>query len=137
MKNMSADYIRGVSLKGYGASLAVGIGVPIPILDEDMARFTAVKDEEILAPVVDYSKNYGINAGRPLTYVSYAELRSGSIDIGGQNIKSAPLSSRFLARKIALELKDWIEKGTFELGQPTATLPGVESPIKFKMLKIR
>ena len=54
------------SLYGYGSSLNVGIGVPIPILDAEMARFTAVADADITAPIVDYSRNYPYSEGAPL-----------------------------------------------------------------------
>jgi len=58
LKGMDTRYLRGVSMHGYGTSLGVGIGIPIPILDEEMALFTSVADEDILAPIVDYSKAY-------------------------------------------------------------------------------
>jgi len=48
----------GASFLGYGVSLYVGIGIPIPILDEQMARFTAVKDEDITTQIYDYSMDY-------------------------------------------------------------------------------
>jgi len=123
LKQMSPKYLRGVSLTGYGASLAVGIGVPIPILDEEMAMFTAVKDSDIEAPVVDYACDYPSNEGEPLGYVTYAELRSGMIEINGKKVRTAALSSYAMARQIALELKRAISEGRFLLGQPVELLP--------------
>ncbi len=123
MKKMSADFLRGVSITGYGASLAVGIGIPIPILDEEMAVYTAVRDEDITAPVVDYSVDYHGNTGRVLAQVSYAELKSGQIDVNGKTVDAAPLSSYPLAKKIAETLKEWISSGGFLLGKPAETLP--------------
>ena len=38
MKEMDPKWVTGVSILGYGTSLALGVGVPIPILNEDMAR---------------------------------------------------------------------------------------------------
>jgi uncharacterized protein (DUF39 family) len=137
LKKASSEYLRGVSLKGYGASLAVGIGVPIPILDEEAARYAAVRDSEILAPVVDYSEDYPQMQGEPLAYVSYAELRSGCITIGDRQIETASLSSYYTARKIAAELKGWIKAGEFELSKPVQLLPSVESGVKFGPLKYR
>lgn len=137
LKAMSADYLRGVSITGYGVSLAVGIGVPIPILDEEMAAFTGVKDSEIMAPIVDYSQNYPNNEGAPLGFVSYAELKSGAIELGGRKVRTAGLSSYNKARRIATELKNWIENGDFLLGKPVDRLPGPDSDKKFHLLNER
>ncbi len=137
MKGMSAEYLRGVAITGYGVSLAVGIGVPIPILDEEMAQFTAVRDSEIVAPVIDYSHNYSHNEGDPLGFVSYGDLRSGTIEVKGKKIRTAGLSSYVKARKIAGELKRWIEAGEFVLGRPVDPLPGADSGKDFKLLNER
>ncbi len=137
LKGMSPDYLRGCSLTGYGVSLAVGIGVPIPILDEEMARYTAVRDKDILAPVVDYSKNYPNNLGEPLGFVSYADLRSGIIEIKDRKIRTAAMSSYAKAREIADRLKTWIQAGEFLLGRPVEPLPGVDSGITLKARNIR
>jgi uncharacterized protein (DUF39 family) len=127
LKAMSPDFLRGASITGYGVSLAVGIGVPIPILDEEMARFTAVKDDDILAPVVDYGDDYPEARGEPLGHVTYADLRRGEIEVCGKRVKTAALSSLSKAREIAQRLKDWIREGSFLLGKPVELLPGVES----------
>jgi len=58
LKMMSPNWLRGTSFTGYGVTLTVGIGVPIPILDEEILRYTTVKDEEIWTQVVDYSEAY-------------------------------------------------------------------------------
>ena len=65
LKDMDTEFFRGASMLGYGCTAAVGIGIPIPILDEEMARYTAVKDADIVAPVIDYSHNYGHNGASP------------------------------------------------------------------------
>jgi uncharacterized protein (DUF39 family) len=137
LKKARAEFLRGVSLTGYGASLAVGIGVPIPVLNEEVVKHAAVRDSEIMAPVVDYSEDYPQMQGEPLAYVSYAELRSGCITIDGRQIETASLSSYYMARRIAAELKGWIEAGEFELGRPVQLLPSVESGVKFRPLKYR
>lgn len=132
LKKMSAEFLRGVAITGYGASIAVGIGIPIPILDEEMARFTGVGDDEILAPVVDYSEDYHSNNGKVLGRVSYADLKSGEIEVEGKKVKTASMSSVPKARKIADALKAWIKSGKFELGKPVETLPSVERGPEFK-----
>jgi uncharacterized protein (DUF39 family) len=102
-----------------------------------MALHTAIRDAEIEAPVVDYSENYWSNSGEPLARVTYAELRSGSIEINGKKIRTAGMSSYFKARKIALALKGWIEAGDFLLGKPVDALPGPNTNVSPSLLEIR
>lgn len=124
LKGMSPQFLRAASIKGYGVSLAVGVGIPIPILDEEMARYTGVRDRDLVAPVVDYSLSYPEGKGEPLDFVTYAELRSGEITIRGRRVRTASLSSYPQARRIASELKRWIEAGDFALSRPAELLPG-------------
>ncbi|OGP73955.1 MAG: hypothetical protein A2Y80_00665 [Deltaproteobacteria bacterium RBG_13_58_19] len=123
LKKMSPRYLVGVSLLGYGCSLAVGLGVPIPMLNEEMAHFCAVTDAEILAPIVDYGHDYPAGTGRVLGQVSYAQLKTGKMTLEGQEVPTVPLSSLVRAREIAQTLKDWIKKGQFLLGEPVELLP--------------
>ena len=132
LKQMSPEWLRGVSMKGYGVSLAVGLGIPIPVLNEEIAFYTSVSDEEIYAPIVDYSTTYPNRGSEILGYVTYKELRSGKIKILGKEVPTGSLSSYPKAREIAKILKDWIERGTFLLTSPVAPLPSVESGIEFK-----
>ncbi|TFG05936.1 MAG: CBS domain-containing protein [Promethearchaeota archaeon] len=121
LKKMNAEYLRGVNYEKYGTSMFVGVGIPIPILNEDLARKTAVKDEDIVTEVVDY----GIpRRDRPvLREITYKELKSGNIDLAGKKVKCSSMSSLHHARKIANELKHWIERGEFFLNPPAETLP--------------
>jgi uncharacterized protein (DUF39 family) len=137
LKGMDARYLRGVSMHGYGSSLGVGIGIPIPILDEEMAVFTSVADEDILAPIVDYSKAYPQGGTDILGEVSYKDLRSGRITINKKVIPTGPISSFSKAREIAQVLKDWIAKGEFLLAEPVERLPGKEAGITLKAFKER
>ena len=123
LKEMKPEWLTGASLLGYGVSLFVGIGIPIPILDEEMALFTAVKDENIYTQVYDYSMDYPKGSPNPLAEVSFKDLRSGTITIDGKKVVTAPLSSYYKARQIAHMLKEWIEKGQFVLGEPQQNLP--------------
>lgn len=124
LKGMKPEWLRGVSIRGYGASLSVGLGIPIPILNEDMARYTGVKDSEIFTQIVDYGVDYPAGTGRSYGQVSYELLKSGSIQIEGKEIPTVPLSSMVKAREIAALLKEWMEKGLFFLGEPQFLLPG-------------
>ncbi|MBW1990136.1 MAG: homocysteine biosynthesis protein [Deltaproteobacteria bacterium] len=123
LKTMDPEWLRGVSILGYGTSLAVGLGIPIPLLDEDMARQTAVTDEDIVTQIVDYSTDYPQGTGRILGRVNYAQLKSGTITIDGEEVITVPLSSIKKAREIATLLKDSISRGEFLLGEPQIPLP--------------
>jgi uncharacterized protein (DUF39 family) len=123
MKQMSAEWIRGASIQGYGCSLTVGLGIPIPLLNEEMAEFTSISDDELFTQVIDYGNDYPRGVSRSHGQVSYAELKSGTIRINGENIQSVPLSSVVKAREIAEILKTRISKGEFLLGEPQFTLP--------------
>jgi uncharacterized protein (DUF39 family) len=132
LKAMSSKYIRGARFQRYGVSMYVGVGIPIPVLDEEMAAFTGVSDAEIFTSIFDYSQP--TRARDPLGSVSYAELRSGSIQVGGKKVMCAPLSSYKVARQIAGELKDWIKTGQFTLSNPVEPLPteGVFKPLEIR-----
>ena len=124
LKQMSSAFLVGVGIQGYGCSLAVGLGVPIPLLNEEIAAQTGISDEEIFTQVIDYGNDYPQGVGRSLAQVSYAELKSGAIVFQGRRVPTVPLSSVVKAREIAATLKTWIAKGRFLLGEPQFTLPG-------------
>jgi uncharacterized protein (DUF39 family) len=134
LKQMNPRYLVGTSMLGYGCTLSVGIGIPIPILDEEILKFTTVTDAEIFAPVVDYSSTYPNREPDILGEVSYADLRSGKINIRGKTIPTASLSSYPRALEIAVTLKEWIKSGRFFLTEKVESLPGPDSGIVFKPL---
>ena len=123
MKQMRPEYVRGVSLRGYGVSLALGIGVPIPILNEQVLKHTCVRDRDILAPVVDYGTEYPQKTGKIFGHVNYEQLRQGEIQIDGRVVKVGSLSSYYKALEIANLLADEIRRGDFLLTAPIAPLP--------------
>ena len=123
LKQMNPRWLVGTSYIGYGATLSVGIGVPIPILNEEIAKYAAATDQELFAPVVDYGEAYPSRTPGNLGYVSYAQLKSGKITVNGKEIPTAPLSSIPRAREIASTLKDWINNGNFQLTEPVKLLP--------------
>jgi len=130
LKTMTPEYLRGVYYEKYGSSMFVGVGVPIPILNENLARKTGIKDEDLITDVVDYGVP---RRDRPvLKETNYKELKSGLIELNGKRIKCSSLSSLNHARKIALELKKWIEEGIFFLNPPAERLPNktIFSPMK-------
>jgi uncharacterized protein (DUF39 family) len=123
MKQMQAKFVRGVSLKGYGVSLALGIAVPIPILNPGILARTTVRDCEILAPVIDYSSDYPRKTGNVLCEIDYASLRTGNVNILGKKIAVSSLSSFAGALEAAELLKSEIRRGDFLLAEPLAPLP--------------
>jgi uncharacterized protein (DUF39 family) len=137
LKQMLPRWLVGTSFLGYGTTLTVGIGVPIPVLNEEILQYTLVTDADILAPVVDYSDAYPNRKPDVLAEVSYADLKSGKIKVGGKEIPTAALSSYPGAVEIASILKQWISSGRFLLSDPVAPLPGVESGIKLNALEER
>ena len=123
LKKMSSKWLVGMSLQGYGCSLAVGLGIPIPMLNEEIAGYTGISDEDIVTQIIDYGNDYPKGVSNSYGQVSYAELRSGSIKVNGREIPTVPLSSMVKAREIADILKKKISKGKFILGDPQFTLP--------------
>jgi CBS domain-containing protein len=120
-KKMEPEFLRGASFTKYRTTLYIGMGIPLPILNEGLAKKTAIRNEEILTDIVDY----GIpRRDRPkLGKVSYKELKSGVITIGDKKVRVSPLSSLKMARKIAETLKSWIENASFYLSAPVERLP--------------
>jgi len=123
LKKMSPNWLVGVSLQGYGCSLAVGLGIPIPILNEEIVQYTAISDEDLFTQIVDYGYDYWNGISKSYGQVSYAELKNGFINLKGKKVQTVPLSSIVKAREISEILKDWISQGKFILGEPQFTLP--------------
>lgn len=120
-KQMNPKWVRGCYFKNYGPSLMLGVGVPLPVLSEAVVEQCAVSDQDIVAPVVDFSIPRRVRPTFGL--VSYAQLKQGRITIDGKAVRTAPLASIFLSRQVAVELKQWIERGEFTLTEPVASIP--------------
>jgi len=133
LKQMSNRYLRAATFHKYGPSLYIGIGIPIPILNERMAKNTAVRDRDILTNIVDY----GIQRrDRPtVKVVSYEDLKSGSVEINGKEVNTSSLSSYYMAQEVADKLKDSILCGEFLLTQPAETLSRVGSARPMKQTR--
>jgi uncharacterized protein (DUF39 family) len=127
LREMDPQWIKAVSYTGYGVSLSLAVGVPIPIIDEDMMKTVSVSDDDLFAPVVDYSRFYPTGEGEALLgEVSYAQLKSGSIGVKGKQVPTGCFSSYSKAREVAGKLKSLIQSGDFLLSQPVAQLPGAK-----------
>lgn len=120
-KQMQPQWVRGCYFKSYGPSLMLGVGMALPVLTEAAIVHCTVQDQELVAPIVDFSIPRRVRPTFGL--VSYAQLKSGRITIDGRAVRVAPLASLYRSRQVALELKQWIAAGTFHLTEPVAPLP--------------
>lgn len=121
MKKMNSDFVRGATMQKYGPTLYVGAGIPIPILNEGIAKRTAISDEDIACNIYDYGVP---RRSRPvIKETNYKELKTGKIEINGMEIKTSPLSSYKKAEEVADELKRWIINGKFFLTEPVNHVP--------------
>jgi len=131
LKSMSTEYLRACTFRGYGVSIFMGLGIPIPVIDEEMIEFLKVNNEDIYTEILDYSVQ---RRNRP-SYgkVNYSQLRSGKIKINGKSVQTAPISSYSKALEISNVLKNKIKNGKFYLTNPVSSIPLDE---KFKNLDI-
>jgi uncharacterized protein (DUF39 family) len=137
LKNMKPQWLVGTTMAGYGVTLSVGVGIPIPVLNEEICKAAAVRDSEIYTQIVDYSHDYPQCVSRSLGEVNYEQLKSGSIKIKGKDVPTGALSSYSKAREIAAELKEWIKKGEFFLTEAVCSIPSASSGYSFRPLKER
>ncbi len=119
-KAMSPRWVRGCYFQNYGPSLMLGVGLALPVLEEEVIAYCGVKDGEIVAPVIDFAIPRRVRPTFGL--VSYSQLKSGRITIEGKTVRVAPLASVNLSREVAQTLKTWIDSGQFTLTQPVAPL---------------
>ena len=118
LREMSTDYLRAAYYEKYGVSLFVGVGIPIPLLDEELAHDVSIRNEQITTNILDFGEEE-----RPIGQTNYAELRSGSIEVRGQRVRTASVASLRKAREIAETLKGWIARGEFLLTEPVQPMP--------------
>jgi uncharacterized protein (DUF39 family) len=134
LKAASPEFFSAATFTGYGVSSFVGIGVPIPVLDEEIAETLALTDADIQATIIDYGV---ATRSRPsFGRVTYAQLRSGEITIEGRKVPTGPISSLPKARRIAQVLKEWVGERRWTLAPPLQPLPQPGSQA-FKPLEIR
>jgi L-aspartate semialdehyde sulfurtransferase len=134
LRGMDTKYLKGATIPDYGTSLLIGLGIPIPILNEELAKSTAITNDQIETNLLDY----GIaRSDRPiLRKVKYSELMSGSMELDGRSVKCAPLSSLKLAYGIMDELAKWIEEKTFYFAEGVERLP-LQRTVKPMKVKAR
>ncbi|OYT33309.1 hypothetical protein B6U96_16330 [Archaeoglobales archaeon ex4484_92] len=136
LKEMNKEYLRAAYFPGYGPTIFLGIGIPIPILNPNIAKATAIKNEDIETEIIDFGVS---RREKPvIKRVSYAELISGSIEINGEEVRVSPLSSFYIAEKVMKELKKMIEKGEFLLSKPVERISRVRDlrPMRQREIKV-
>ncbi len=117
LRGMSRRFVRPLLVPGYGVTLSLGIGLAIPILDEDMAKAVSVRNHQISTRVIDYA------SGDQLSRIDYGQLLDNTVDWQGKRIPARTLSDIHGARLICEELKRRILAGTFPLYEPVRPLP--------------
>lgn len=119
-KEMSTEYIRAAYYEKYGVSMFVGIGIPIPVLDVEMAKQLAISNDQIVTTVLDYGAQGHPAVGK----ASFAQLQSGTVRLDdGKEVKTAPLSSLSKAREIAQLLCQKIQDKEFYLTEAVHPFP--------------
>jgi L-aspartate semialdehyde sulfurtransferase len=119
-KQMHSKWVRGCYFRNYGASLMLGVGIPLPVLNEEVVARAAVQDHEIVGSIIDFSIPRRVRPSFGM--VTYAQLKSGKIMIDGNTVRTAPLASIYLSEQVAITLKAWILAGEFTLTEPVAFL---------------
>ena len=132
LKEMSPEYLHAAYFEKYGVSMFIGIGVPIPVLDTDIAKRVSINNSQIETSVLDYG-----TVGMPkLGQVTYKELQSGAIKVNGKKIRTAPVASLAKARKIAEELRRQLQNGSFEVTKPVQLFPANTSLNSLKEMEV-
>lgn len=113
-REMSTRFIRAAYFERYGVSMFVGVGIPIPVIDEDIAHRVMIRNSQIETNIMDYGSPGHEILGR----TDYKSLFSGEITLNGRKVRTAPLSSVKVAREIASFLREEITAGRFMLTEP-------------------
>lgn len=126
-REMDSRWIRGGNIAGYGPVLYVGIGVPIPVLNEEVAEALAITDDNIHTTIVDYS----IPRRTKPTFgqCTYKELRTSTVVINEKPTLTSSLSSMAGAIEISNTLKESILDSKFLLSEPISKI-NMDSEVK-------
>jgi uncharacterized protein (DUF39 family) len=132
LKQMTSKYLRGATFYKYGTTLYVGLGIPIPIINQRVAESAALSDDQIMTNILDYGVP---SRTRPvIRKVSYGELKSGKVAINDKDVRTSPLSSFKYAKEIAQTLKNWIQENRFSITKAVELIPNHR---EFRPLEIR
>ena len=123
LKGMSSEFLKGAFFTGYGPTLRVGLGIPIPVLNEEILNYVTITNSDIIVPVVDYGYDYPNGVSNVIDEVTVKDIQTGEIEIKGKKTPCSQLSDIKKARKIAELLKEWILKGDFLITKPSENIP--------------
>jgi uncharacterized protein (DUF39 family) len=98
----------------------VAIAAPVPLIDLTVARQAAAENDQLEAPVLDFSIPRRIKPG--FGGVPYSQLLTGKIQVDGHQLSCAPAHSPRLAAGITIELIERLRQGRFPLRLPTVPL---------------
>ncbi len=117
IENMHPKWIRGGFIKSFGPVLYVGIGIPIPVLNDEIAEHLAITDDMINTTIIDFSIP---RRSKPiLGQCTYNELRTSTVLINNKPTLTASLSSMAYAFEICKTLKEEILNRNFLLAEPS------------------
>ena len=120
IKSMNPKWVRGGYIKSFGPVLYVGIGIPVPVLNEEIAKYLSITDDRINTTIVDFAiprRTKPIFGG-----CAYSELRTSTVAINKKPTLSAPLASMAFAGEISKELKELISAKGFYLTEPNGEI---------------
>ena len=126
LKAMKPRYLRAATMHGYGVTLYVGVGDPDPGPGpRGRPRDGRHRRRDLAVDVVDYGVP---SRGRPaLKRVSYADLRSGHVELDGEEVPTSPLSSFRMARQVASVLAERVAAGEMTLALPTRRMDATKA----------
>jgi uncharacterized protein (DUF39 family) len=128
-KQMNTKFIKAAYFEKYGVSMFVGVGIPIPVIDVDMAYRVSIANRQIETNIIDYGSGKFEVLGR----VNYDALFKGEIALNGRKVRTAPLSSLKTAREIAELLRKEITEGRFFITEPLALFPRTQGLNKLEI----
>jgi len=117
LRQVKPEFISPLFIKGYGVSLYISIGIPIPVINADMAHAVSVRNKDIITQVHDFASRETVGT------LTYDQLLKNNIRLFDKKPVSRTMSKIRNAYKITEILKKQIEAGTFELTQPVKPLP--------------
>ena len=114
-------WIRACAQRQQGGGVLVAIAAAVPLLSLEQARQAACRPDELETPLLDYGVPRRVRPS--LGRANYAQLLSGRLSLGNQQLRCAPAHSPRLAAEIAEELCLRLKENRFPLRLPVVPLP--------------